>query len=244
MFTACRQGQLKKLKKLIKSGESVNSANYFNATPVMLALAFNQLRIAQVLAHHGADMSTHNIHGLNCLHYAAFSGSRQIIEWVLANTTIAVNSINSGHQLSPVMLALRFNRLSAAKVLVERGANLFMKSIANNRAIDMYAHDDQDNVLGPQVLSHAKDLSWSSVKQLLLLSKSYDASDIVLSSSSTYLAASVLTNSGLVRLVASFLINNELIVKDPNVTVGPDDVKKRVEASLAAAAVAARNNNV
>jgi hypothetical protein len=51
-------------------------------------------------------------------------------------------------------------------------------------------------------------------------------------------AASVFTIGGLVRRIAEYLIRTELIVRDPAIKKKdkePDDVKRRVEATLAAA---------
>jgi hypothetical protein len=52
-----------------------------------------------------------------------------------------------------------------------------------------------------------------------------------------HLAASVFTITGLVRHIAEYLIRTELIVRDPATKKKdkePDDVKRRVEATLAA----------
>jgi hypothetical protein len=152
--------------------------------------------------------------------------------------------------------------LDTSKLLIERRANLFMKR-DGVRAIDIHVHDDPHNVvLGPQVLQHALDLRWSSVKHLLFISNFYETSDVIpfASSSSSsssvperrrssrtaapshsaHLAASVFTIKGLVRHIAEYLIRTEIIVRDPATKKKakedqePDDVKRRIEATLAA----------
>jgi hypothetical protein len=191
--------------------------------------------------------------------YAAWGGNGDCIEWVFANTTIDVNATTSSGK-TPIMWSLDNNTLDASKLLIERGANLFMKS-DGVRAIDLHISGNPNyDVLGPQVLQHALDLRWSSVKHLLLISNFYETSDVIpfsssssssLSSSavvpkrrssriaapshSVHLAASVFTIAGLVRHIAEYLIRTELIVRDPAIKKDkePDDVKRSVEATLA-----------
>jgi hypothetical protein len=199
------------------------------------------------------------------LHYAAIADGRDCIEWVLANTTIDVNSPTTSGE-TPIMKFLESGQLGGSKLLVEKGANLFMKNSDGERAIDRHVEDDPDyDVLGPQVLQHALDLRWSSVKHLLLISTFYETSDAIPFSSSSssssssavvpqrrssriaapshsaHLASSVFTITGLVRHIAEYLIRTDLIVRDPATKKKdmeekePDDVKRRIEATLAAA---------
>jgi hypothetical protein len=95
-----------------------------------------------------------------------------------------------------------------------------------------------DIVLGPQVLKHTLDLRWTSARHLLLISNFHETSGLY--SSSSHLAASVSTIAGLVRHIAEYLIRTEIIVSDPAIKKKdkeekePDDVKRRIEAALAA----------
>ena len=118
------------------------------------------------------------------------------------------------------MQALRRDNLEVAKLLVEKGANLFLKSDAGDQPID--------RTWGPQLLQHAKDLRFATIKDLLIVSKACCSSPTILPS-----VASVFDN--LTRHIATFLHRNDLIVVDPAIKEEdkePDDVKKRVEAML------------
>jgi ankyrin repeat protein len=77
---------------------------------------------------------------MNLLHDAAFVGNREGIEWVLANTTIDVNSTTSTKGETPIMGPLYYNDLDTSKLLIERGANLFLKNKDSERAIDVRAY--------------------------------------------------------------------------------------------------------
>jgi hypothetical protein len=100
--------------------------------------------------------------------------------------------------------------------------------------------DAREGQLGPQVLQHAKDLRWSSVRSLILLStKCQGDFDLIVSSTagvrhSANLSASVLGNPDLLELVAEYLLRTDIIVCDKSVEKGPDEVKRRIEAALAA----------
>jgi hypothetical protein len=124
--------------------------------------------------------------------------------WVLANTTIDVNS-KDGVGDTPIYITLFNRHLMASNLLIERGANLFAMNNNGVRAID------SDN--GPRVLQHAKTLLWKSVKPLLLLSKSNTiaAADDSLPS---HVLLSVEKSFGIVRRIASFLKRGGLIVKE------------------------------
>jgi hypothetical protein len=89
-----------------------------------------------------------------------------------------------------------------------------------------------DRPLGPQVLQHAKDLIWESVKPLFLLSKAC---------STTTISSSLIRVFSIEDLeIAPYIMRKGLIIRDPEKNVDdeepePDDVKLRVEAALAAA---------
>jgi hypothetical protein len=142
---------------------------------------------------------------------------------VLAKTSIDVNTPNSRGD-SAIWFALKHNRLDGGKLLVERGANLFLENDRGECAMD--------DELGPQFLQHAKDLIWESVKSLLLLSSACSTS-----ASSTSLIK-VFSISGLVRdYIAPYLMRKDIIIRDPAIPrppKQPDDVKRRIETGLAA----------
>jgi hypothetical protein len=102
--------------------------------------------------------------------------------------------------------------LDAGKLLVEKGANLFKK---NNIGISA-----MDEPSGSQVLQHAKDLIWESVKPLLLLSSACSTS-----TQSTSLIK-VFSISGIVRdYIAPYIMRKGLIIRDPE-----EDVDEEPEA--------------
>jgi ankyrin repeat protein len=127
----------------------VNCADGYSITPLMHALCHGQLMAAKLLHERGADPMRVDIHSLNILHFAAFGGDLDCIEWVFANTAIGVNSTTSSGRTA-VMITQDHGHIDAAKCLVEKGANLFIK--------DSDGRSASDRELGPQLLQHAKDI--------------------------------------------------------------------------------------
>jgi hypothetical protein len=233
MEWACEKGDMEKIISVLDAGKDVNCINSAGITPVMVALNGGQLLAAIMLVGRGADLSSVDDVDSTVLHFAALSGHSECIEWVLANTKIDVNS-QTYEAFTPIMGALYNNRLDAGKLLVEKGANLFIKNEDGGSAMDQ--------PLGPQALQHAKDLIWESVKPLLLFSSACSTSAL-----STSLIQ-VFSISGLVRdYIAPYLMRKGLIIRDPSEDVDeepePDEVKLRIEAALAAGGSSSRSDS-
>jgi hypothetical protein len=236
--TACEEGEIKKIGRLLDAGKNVNcvsSGNYVGMTPIMVALFNCQLNAAIMLHYYwrGADLYKVDNDGANILHVAAEGGDLQCIKWVLANASIDVNT-NDDAGYTPIRCAVRDDHFDAGKLLVERGANLFKKNYASRESA-------MDHRLGPDILQHAKDLIWLSVKPLLLLSSACSTNALPSDPSiSTPLSlVKALSISGLVReWIAPYVMRKGLIIRDPSIPRPPqsDDVKRRIEAELAAAA--------
>jgi ankyrin repeat protein len=224
----------------------VNSADDNGNTPVMMAIYSGHIEAVKLLLERGADLSIANIRGFNALHFAsAGEGNLVHIDWLFDNATIDVNSTNSTGR-TPLSIALYSDHLPAAKFLVEKGGDIFMKNNYGERAIDVRVGDKDDGIqLGPEVLEHAKALRRSSIKEFLLLSKACQSSDrrkvaTIMSMDddlegtqrSARLAASVLGDSGISRMIGSFLLRTDLIIRDKSIPLEADAVKRRVEEAI------------
>jgi ankyrin repeat protein len=227
----------------------INSTDNNGMPAAMNAIWSGSLNCAILLFERGALISMVNNDGTNMLHFAANNGDAKAVKWLLENSTIDINSTsNIGN--TPMMKALESKNLDIAKLLVERGANLFMKNDEGTRAIDTRSYNHEQ--LGPQVLLHAKELRWSAVKEFILLAAACQSQNrrvVNLSISmndeeetilkrfrSVRLAASIFTIPGRLRHVGSYIIRSDIIVRDKKIPKPPDAVKLRVEAALKAAA--------
>ena len=148
----------------------------------------------------------------------------------MSNSNIDIDSTNN-RGYTPIHGAMRQDKLEAAKLLVSKGANLFLENNNGKSALD--------HRLGPQVLQHGKDLVWDSIKPIILLSTACSPNAIP-SNSSIAIPNSliqVIGNSDLARHISLFL-RAGVILCDPAEDEDekePDEVKLRVEAKLASA---------
>jgi hypothetical protein len=166
----------------------------------------------------GADLSRVDHHDVsNILHLASVGNDCDCINWVLANTNIDINSTDHDND-NAIRLSLRATRISAngrldaAKLLLEKGANLFMENVSGVSSMD--------EELGPQVFQHAKDLIWKSVKPLLLLSASCSTSNPQSDPSRAIPPSLInaLSITGIVRdYIAQYLMRTDIIIRDPSI---------------------------
>jgi hypothetical protein len=241
MKTACRNGHVATIRRLLNEGEGLECVNSNGLTAVMFALRHGQVAAASELMSRGADLSRVSNSGSNMLHFAA-CGNLDCVDLVLSKTMIDVNSTTNDGS-TPVALSLRHDRLDSAFSLVERGANLFKKDNYGTRAIDK-------GTIGPQVLQHAKDLRWLSVRPILLLPL---ACSLAVKSPPTAAnlpqrrsaRLSVLGNKDIARIISTFFLRTEIIVRDPSIPLPgseSDAANRRVEEWLASSSSSSGSN--
>jgi hypothetical protein len=229
MRDACGEGDTLTITTLLDAGEDINLADEHSMPPILRSLYAGHLQATKLLFARGADPSKVDISGWNALHCSSIGGNVNCINFVFDNTTIDVNSIDND-DWNAIAYALNNANLDAAKLLIEKGANIFMKNDEGERAIVQ-----GDEHLGPQVLQHAKDLIWDSVKPLILLSNSFSSSIVTPSNPNTSIPSPVIkifSNPDLVRHISIFLKRKGIITVDP-LDQEPDEVRRRIESSLA-----------
>jgi hypothetical protein len=227
MMHACNPGDGDEVVEFIEAGKNVNCIHeHTGSTPLMFALYAGHVSLASKLLEMGADLSIIDYDGANILHDAA-NGGVDCVNLVFDHIAIDVNSTNNSGS-TPIMLT---RNIDVAKLLIENGANLFLKDEDGDSALD--------KEFGPAALQHAKDLIWASVRPLLRLSNSC-TSDVVPVDPSIVIPTSVISvfgNSDITRHIAGFVKRRDIISIDPDddEEKEPDEVKRRVEASLASA---------
>jgi ankyrin repeat protein len=231
--TACEQGDVKEIGRLLDAYKRLSCVNSRAETPIMFALMNGRFAAANMLFGRGANLSKVCSQGRNMLHCAAEGFDIGCLKLVLANEpNIDINS-TTNFGTNPIRYALLgYGNLDAGKLLVEKGANLFQKNSRGECAMDCS--------LGPQVLQHAKNMVWKSVKPLLLLSTSCN-SDVIPFDPSIAIPSSlisVLGNSPLVReCIAPFFKRTDIIIRDPEVDKQKkaNKAKRKAEEAYAAA---------
>ena len=226
---------------------SIDSTDDNGINAILIAMESGNFHAVKLLFERGASLTRANNDRRNLLHIAVENGADEHVRWVLDNSTIDVNSADKDGTTA-IRRCLRYNDLASAKLLVERGANLFAKDNDGERAIDIT--NDEGELLGIQVLRHAEKLRRSAIKEFLLLSKAYqcpnrreaagisidaDVETILSRCRSVRLAASVFGIDKLLDNIGSFIIRSDVIIRDRSIPKPSDAVKLRVEAALKAA---------
>ena len=206
---ACSQGDVASIINRLNAGESIECRNSNRYTPALFTLYYGHFEAFKMLVARGADLSKVTAGGWNAIHFAARWGNVDCLKLALNNSTLDVNSITiDGPGSSPIDEAIDNGRLEASMLLIERGANIFMKDEDSIRAIDR-------GYIGPHVLQHGKDLRLNAAIPLLLLSKACSLSRVIILSDSTIpiptSLISVLGNLDLVKHIAPFIWEKHIL---------------------------------
>lgn len=80
-FKACENGNLEKVKTLIKQGVNINRQNFrsYNSTALMEACLYNQKEVVKELLKNGADLSRKNKQNKTALDIAREKGHTNLI---------------------------------------------------------------------------------------------------------------------------------------------------------------------
>ena len=96
-------------------------------TPLACAAACGRIEAVNCLLEHGADPLLKGKDGWSLLHSAAQSGNVIIIETMLSKG-LDIDSRGETLGLTPLMVSIIFEKLEAAKYLLEKGADESLKS--------------------------------------------------------------------------------------------------------------------
>jgi ankyrin repeat protein len=77
---AAGRGDLKTIKKMLKSGRSINEKDAFGATPLIIATVSGKIDIVKFLLGKKADPKIEAKDGYTLMHAAAFSGKKELVQ--------------------------------------------------------------------------------------------------------------------------------------------------------------------
>ena len=115
----------------------IETKGFNQKTPFLCAAQNGQLAIAKLLKKRGADINAKNELGNNALHFACYySGSVAMVEWLLDECKIDIES-KENYQKTPFLWAAQNGQLGIAKLLKERGANIYATDKYGNNALNL-----------------------------------------------------------------------------------------------------------
>jgi len=146
MESAALKGQVEIAQALLNGGFDINRPTPSGSTYLHDAALKNQKKVAQLFLNRGANVGALNRTGGTPLHDAALGGSVDVINELLEHgANIDAQDRESG--ATPLMLAVSMDRLSAARLLLTKGANPRITDHLGNTALDRALKiDDPDLV--------------------------------------------------------------------------------------------------
>ncbi|XP_071086094.1 putative ankyrin repeat protein RF_0381 [Haliotis cracherodii] len=125
LHEACRTGDLHTVKGILSDSRvPINSRGIFGRTPIMVASENGHSELVNLLVEQiSCDLSLTDDDGDNILHRACYGGHLEIVEKVLSENCVDINS--SGRRgRTPVMMAAWGGQMNTFSLLVHKGASL------------------------------------------------------------------------------------------------------------------------
>ena len=127
LHIASQYGSVEAIEMLLSYDSRPDLRDGEGNTPLACAAACGQIEAVNCLLKHGADPSLKGENGWSILHFAAQSGNVIIIETMLSKG-LDIDSRGETLGLTPLMVSIIFEKLEAAKYLLEKGADESLKS--------------------------------------------------------------------------------------------------------------------
>ncbi|XP_065835804.1 uncharacterized protein [Oscarella lobularis] len=125
-FLARKNGSLETIKHLLAQADSPKSGDLHDVqgnTPLILASQWKQSQYVNLLLKAGADANQSNSLGYTALHYAAAGGDVETIQ-LLHKHGASLDVTTKRLRRTPLVLALRNDRLEAVRILISLGADV------------------------------------------------------------------------------------------------------------------------
>ena len=131
----------------------IESLNGEGETPLLVAAYNGKLHAVKWFLERGANATYKDKGGWNALHSAAYSGDAETIDHILTHVPNIESKTADGE--TPLIIAVRHQKLQGVKCLLEKGANPLAKD--NEGQNSLYYSSSRDPDLLGLVLSHVAD---------------------------------------------------------------------------------------
>ncbi|XP_067660035.1 ankyrin-3-like [Haliotis asinina] len=132
LHLACKGGNIEIMKHILTTYSMiVNDIDFEGLTPIMLAASEGRKDMFDVLLQNGADFSHEDYSRYNILHMACRGGNVELVEHVLAQNIVEINS-RSNDGSSPAMEAAYEGHTNVLELLRNEGADMTFVSDEND----------------------------------------------------------------------------------------------------------------
>ena len=122
IWTACREGDLERVRQLIQEGQDVNRGDSAGQTPLMKAAVRGRDHVVRELIRAGADMNEKDHYIQTALHKASICGHSSVIK-TLAEAGANLN-VQDRRGVTPLMRAAEHGRDHVVRELIKAGADV------------------------------------------------------------------------------------------------------------------------
>lgn len=142
LMIAARTGNLELMGFLVSNRAAINPRNRFGDTAILLAAIKGSVVGVEMLHTGGAQLDTS---GWTALHYAVFSESTDLVEWLLKKGSKIDARAPNGH--TALMLAAKQGKLAQVKLLVDADADMDLEDFDGKSALALAKAGNHDEVV-------------------------------------------------------------------------------------------------
>jgi|GEM_PF-2312432 len=121
LHIAAYEGDVERVKKLLKKGADPNARNVVSWTPLHVAASKNHIEITKLLLEHGADPNVQEEHGRTPLHVAASKNHVDVVKLLLERGADPNTQDENGH--TPLHYSAFYGQVDVVRLLLEHGAD-------------------------------------------------------------------------------------------------------------------------
>ena len=126
LIKAINDGDVKKVKSLIKSGFDVSKKSEYGQTALMAAAYYGNVEIIRLLIAAGADLEICDDNGDNAFMCTFYDSEKKAAVEYFLSLNVDINKINNYH-LTPLILAAFNNHCQSIELLISNGAEIELK---------------------------------------------------------------------------------------------------------------------
>ncbi|XP_046582590.1 putative ankyrin repeat protein RF_0381 [Haliotis rubra] len=124
----------------------INSKGFEDMTPVLLALDVGSTEIFDILVNKGADLSVVNEDEESILHLAIEEGNVEIVNSILAQNIVDINSTDCDGT-TPVLLTALMGNIEVFDILVNKGADLSVVDDDGNNVLHLACLEGNEDIV-------------------------------------------------------------------------------------------------
>ena len=144
LHDAAKEGDIRKIRRLLKSGTDVNLSEDTGWTALHWAVHNKHKDVVELLISSGASVNVRSRDSRTPLHIAAEFGPRDIAELLIA-AGADIEAVDSAHRATPLHWAAYVGQKAVAELLIAKGANIEAVNIYGDTPLDnavMNRHED------------------------------------------------------------------------------------------------------